>query len=115
MGNELGLALEEAAKHLDAGRSDVKRQAFGQARQAFRRALAAVPDKLLLRQPSEAIARFAAVERASLLNQALCSLRLGEAATGKQQRELWEEVIRVCDFLLNRHLGNDELVADAVP
>ncbi|CAE7598224.1 FKBP62 [Symbiodinium natans] len=77
--NRAADALEEADKHMEVGRADIKRQAFAQGRQAFRRAVAAVPDKLLLRQSDELIARFAKMERASLLNQAHCCLKLGES------------------------------------
>lgn len=35
---------------LQVGRADLQRKAFAQGRQAFRRALAAVPEKLLLKQ-----------------------------------------------------------------
>mmetsp|Transcript_150382 Transcript_150382/g.481277 ORF Transcript_150382/g.481277 Transcript_150382/m.481277 type:complete len:332 (+) Transcript_150382:2678-3673(+) len=106
---DFGLAIEEAERQLEVGRGDVQRKAFGQARQAFRRALNAVPDKLLLRRPVEDVARFADMERSALLNQALCSLRLGEEAQAQEQQhggaEHWQDVVRVCTLLLERHLG----------
>ena len=102
---ELRPALEEAERHLAVGRGDLERQAHGQARQAFRRALAAVPEKLLLGEPPEDIARFAAAERAALLNQALCSQRLGQAAEEGQGEAHWQDAARVCSLLLERHLA----------
>ncbi|OLP84428.1 hypothetical protein AK812_SmicGene34700 [Symbiodinium microadriaticum] len=50
-------ALDEAEKHMEVGRADIKRQAFAQA----------------------IITRFAKMERASLLNQAHCCLKLGDS------------------------------------
>ncbi|CAE8670035.1 unnamed protein product [Polarella glacialis] len=83
---ELVPAMQEAEKHMEVGRSELRREAFAQARQAFRRALAAVPEKLLLGQPVAEAVRFAALERASLLNQMLCSQRLGQTAEEEKWR-----------------------------
>mmetsp|Transcript_93039 Transcript_93039/g.282333 ORF Transcript_93039/g.282333 Transcript_93039/m.282333 type:complete len:249 (+) Transcript_93039:32-778(+) len=96
---------------MELGRADLGRGAFAQARQAFRRAVAAVPEKLLLGQALEDLARFAALERASLLNQALCAQKLAESAEMPAAQTHWEEVVRVCSLLLRRHLG--EGVAEA--
>ncbi|CAE8687321.1 unnamed protein product, partial [Polarella glacialis] len=92
---ELVPAMQEAEKHMEVGRSELRREAFAQARQAFRRALAAVPEKLLLGQPVAEAVRFAALERASLLNQMLCSQRLGQTAEEeKLQKEHWQDVLK---------------------
>lgn len=63
-------AAEEAQRHLELGRQRLRAGAYGQGRQAFGRARAALPEKLLLRRPLVDIQRFADLERASLLNQA---------------------------------------------
>ncbi|CAK0833382.1 unnamed protein product [Prorocentrum cordatum] len=101
---ELAPALEEAERHLGTGREDIKRSAFAQARQAFRRARVAIPDKMLVGQPAVDVARFARVERSSLLNQALCSQKLAEGAEELAERQgHWADVVRVCSTLLRRH------------
>eukprot|EP00928_Gymnodinium_smaydae_P074931 TRINITY_DN57948_c0_g1_i1.p1 TRINITY_DN57948_c0_g1~~TRINITY_DN57948_c0_g1_i1.p1 ORF type:complete len:431 (+),score=64.70 TRINITY_DN57948_c0_g1_i1:27-1319(+) len=100
---EAGAALQEAERHLELGRASVKRQAFGQARQAFRRAVDSVPEKLLLGSSSEMISKFAALERSCLLNQALCSQKLASEDEDHTTKH-WEDVVRVCTRLLERHL-----------
>ncbi|CAE8632725.1 unnamed protein product [Polarella glacialis] len=114
---ELVPAMQEAEKHMEVGRSELRREAFAQARQAFRRALAAVPEKLLLGQPVAEAVRFAALERASLLNQMLCSQRLGQTAEEeKLQKEHWQDVLKVCDLLFRRHdKGAQSSAPDAPP
>lgn len=108
---DLFKALEEAERHMELGRADLRRSACGQARQAFRRALDAVPAKLLLGHGELAaapeVARFASLERSSLLNQALCSQRLAEAASEEatQAAPHWEDAVRVSSLLLERHLA----------
>ena len=44
------------------GRADLQRKAFAQGRQAFRRALAAVPEKLLLKQRQVGFGQLGTVE-----------------------------------------------------
>lgn len=109
----LAPALEEGERHLVCGRQDLERGAHGQARQAFRRALTAVPEKLLLGEPEVAVSKFATIERAALLNQALCSQRLAERAL----EDAAGGVVRVCTILLQRHSdgGRPGLAGPAVP
>ncbi|CAJ1388807.1 unnamed protein product [Effrenium voratum] len=106
---DLTAALQEAEKHMEVGRGDVKRQAFAQARQAFRRAMAAVPEKLLLGRSQEEISSFAALERAALLNQALCCLRLGEATEKAEALSHLRDALHACDSLFQRHGVGDEV------
>eukprot|EP00811_Abedinium_folium_P014498 NODE_2349_length_2230_cov_4.407513.p1 GENE.NODE_2349_length_2230_cov_4.407513~~NODE_2349_length_2230_cov_4.407513.p1 ORF type:complete len:520 (-),score=156.74 NODE_2349_length_2230_cov_4.407513:153-1712(-) len=110
-------ALEETERHMDMGRAALKREAYGQARQAFRRAMNCTPEKLLLGQPVSNVARFAAIERASLLNQALCSQKLAERAHEEESRQTahWKDVIQVCTLLLERHTGAPEGAIVEVP
>eukprot|EP00927_Polykrikos_kofoidii_P054281 TRINITY_DN48719_c0_g1_i1.p1 TRINITY_DN48719_c0_g1~~TRINITY_DN48719_c0_g1_i1.p1 ORF type:complete len:1480 (-),score=308.56 TRINITY_DN48719_c0_g1_i1:102-4541(-) len=102
-------ALEESERHMETGRSALQRQAFVQARQAFRRARDSVPEKLLLGQPEQVLRAYAKMDRSSLLNQALCAQKLAEAprddAEPNQSAKQWEDVVRVCSLLLDRHLG----------
>ncbi|CAJ1368140.1 unnamed protein product [Effrenium voratum] len=106
---DLTAALQEAEKHMEVGRGDVKRQAFAQARQAFRRAMAAVPEKLLLGRSQEEISSFATLERAALLNQALCCLRLGEATEKAESLSHLRDALHACDSLFQRHGVGDEV------
>merc|ERR1711971_694972 len=96
-------AVEEAKRHLDIGREHIQRGALVQARSAFRRAAQAVPDKMLVDQDGSALQRYAAIERSSLLNEALCCQRLAEAAEGKTATGHWEDALRACSTLLDRH------------
>eukprot|EP00439_Symbiodinium_sp_Y106_P011234 s1582_g1.t1 len=91
-------ALAEAEKHMEVGRADIKRQAFAQARQAFRRAVAA-----------EIITRFAKMERASLLNQAHCCLKLGDSVPDvkSEQQAHFREALQACRSLFDRHGSRD--------
>lgn len=117
---ELSPALAEAHRHLDIGRADLRRGAYAQARQAFRRAIDAVPEKLLLGQPVTLLSEYAAMERASLLNQALCSLRLAEAADLDDKKQaLFEEAKRASTCIIQRHCpelkdGDDVDVATTI-
>lgn len=107
-------ALDEAEKHMEVGRADIKRQAFAQARQAFRRAVAAVPDKLLLKQSDAIITRFAKMERASLLNQAHCCLKLGDSVPDvkSEQQAHFREALQACRSLFDRHGPRDVQAED---
>eukprot|EP00434_Breviolum_minutum_P043529 symbB.v1.2.038807.t1/scaffold6182.1/size20260/2 len=96
-------AMVEAERHMEVGRADLQRKAFAQGRQAFRRALAAVPEKLLLKQRQEELVRFATLERASLLNQALCCLKLGDAVDPKEGLQHFRAALVAMDTLLQRH------------
>ncbi|CAL1149721.1 unnamed protein product, partial [Cladocopium goreaui] len=98
-------AIAEAERHMEVGRSDLQRGAFAQGRQAFRRSRAALPEKLLLKRSEEEIARFAALERASLLNQALCCLKLGDSVDPKEGLQHFRSAEAAADELLQRH-GN---------
>lgn len=112
---DFAAAAAEGERQLELGRGDVQRGAYAQGRQAFRRASAAVPDKLLLGRPMGDIERFATMERASLLNQALCSLRLGEAALEERAPEHFLEALAVSTRLIERYFCDEEALAATDP
>eukprot|EP00929_Paragymnodinium_shiwhaense_P093084 TRINITY_DN53138_c0_g2_i1.p1 TRINITY_DN53138_c0_g2~~TRINITY_DN53138_c0_g2_i1.p1 ORF type:complete len:444 (-),score=145.36 TRINITY_DN53138_c0_g2_i1:133-1464(-) len=105
---DVSAALGEAQRHLMVGREELTHGRYGQARQAFRRARTACPEKRLLEQERALLERYVAMDRACLLNEALCAQRLAEHASMEEEPRraagYWDEVVRVCSLLVDRHL-----------